>query len=218
MRSLEEGQGQMVNSVHGAGYPARRIVAALLLALIVSMGNQGVRSVAADTPDAMTMAATATPDALPVAPIPGLPVRLRIPKINVDAGIESVGMTPDGAMDIPADFHDAAWYQLGPRPGAPGNAVMDGHVDWITSPAVFWKLRNLTAGDEIRVLGDDGIERQFIVTGWETYAAGDVPMQRIFGPTDGAHLNLITCDSQSHFNRSTAEYAGNLVVYADAAP
>ncbi len=147
----------------------------------------------------------------------GQPVRLKIPAINVDAAVEDVGQTPDGAMDVPKDFNDTAWYDLGVRPGAPGNAVVDGHVDSTTGKAVFWDLRKLVSGDQIIVVGDDGVERPFVVTASEAYTRADVPLDRLFGPTAETHLNLITCDSSTAFDRTRGEYAGSLVVYARAA-
>ncbi|MDP1709741.1 MAG: class F sortase, partial [Candidatus Komeilibacteria bacterium] len=58
---------------------------------------------------------------------PGLPLRLKIPEINVDSVVEYVALTPDGAMDIPKNIGDVAWFNLGPRPGESGNAVIAGH-------------------------------------------------------------------------------------------
>lgn len=148
----------------------------------------------------------------------GLPVRLKIPAIAVDAAVEYVGKTPDGAMDAPQDYNNTAWYRLGPRPGEVGNAAIDGHVDSTTGPAVFWNLRTLQRGDAIIVTGDDGVERQFVVIVAETYARAEMPLERVFGPTAEVRLNLITCDATSAFDRTRGEYARNLVVYAEAAP
>ena len=153
----------------------------------------------------------------PVQPRVGQPVRLKIAAINVDAAMENVGQTPDGAMDVPKDFNNTAWYDLGARPGERGNAVIAGHVDSTTGKAVFWDLRKLVSGDHVVVVGDDGVERQFVVIASEAYARADVPLDRVFGPTTEAHLNLITCDSGSAFDRSRGEYAGNLIVYTRAA-
>jgi len=162
--------------------------------------------------------ATAAGDGSPMARDMGTPVRLEIPAINVDALIEAVGLTPDGAMDTPKDFLDTAWYQLGPRPGEQGNAVIAGHVDTIGGEAVFWNLRQLTPGDDIIVMSDDGIAHHFVVTGSEKYALGSAPLTEIFGPTDGVHLNLITCDPETPFNRASGEYGGHLIIHADAVP
>lgn len=161
----------------------------------------------------------------PVSPPPavssqgaGVPVRLKIPAISLDAAIESVGLTSANLMEVPTYYDEAAWYRLGPRPGERGNAVISGHVDSTTGGAVFWDLRKLIPGDTIGVVGDDGIERKFVVTASERYAPGDAPLTRIFGAADGAHLNLITCDADTPFDLASGSYAGHLLIYADAAP
>ena len=162
-----------------------------------------------------TATAIPTPTATPLPPV-GLPVHLKIPAIKVDTEVEHVGLTDDGAMDVPKNYDNVAWYNLGPRPGEPGNAVIDGHVDSKTRTAVFWDLRKLKPGDEIIVVGSDGVERKFVVKLLESYKRAEAPLDRIFGAAPGVHLNLITCDGV--FDRSRQEYDKNLVVYADAAP
>jgi hypothetical protein len=156
----------------------------------------------------------------PPAPAPprvGQPVRLKAPTIFLDAAVQQVGLAPDGAMDVPSNFEETAWYQPGARPGEPGNAVIDGHVDSQRGKAVFYDLRKLARGDEIIVVGDDNVERRFTVMETAAYPRDEVPLARVFGPTTGTHLNLITCDATSAFDRSHGEYAGNLIVYAEAA-
>ncbi len=162
--------------------------------------------------------ATAIPPTATPVPRVGQPVRLKIPVIKVDADIEYVGLTPDGAMDVPKDYSKTAWYAPGPRPGDQGNSAIAGHVDSKTGKAVFWDLPKLKAGDEVFVVGDDGAERRFVVTGRESYKRVDAPLQRIFGPTTDRHLNLITCDVGSGFDRATSEYGGNVVVYLEYVP
>jgi hypothetical protein len=154
----------------------------------------------------------------PVQARVGQPLRIQIPTIQVDAAVEKVGKTSDGEMDVPHDFNETAWYQPGPRPGEPGNAVIDGHVDSTTGKAVFWDLHKLTRGDQIIVVGDDGTQHRFAVTGVEAYAHANVPLDRVFGAAPGIHLNLITCDATSTFDFVHRQYADNLVVYADALP
>ncbi len=161
--------------------------------------------------------ATTPPTATPL-PRAGQPTRLRIPVIRVDAAIEYVGLTPDGAMDIPKAYANTAWYEPGTRPGDQGNAAIAGHIDSKTGPAVFWDLPKLAVGDEIFVVGDDGNERRFVVTGRESYRRTDAPLERIFGSTTARQLNLITCDPSSAFDRKKGEYASNVVVYAELAP
>jgi LPXTG-site transpeptidase (sortase) family protein len=214
------------SSVH-ARTSVLRIAFALMLLLgafsTVAPSAGGI--VNAATPPASTPAPGAPPRTFirrlggPVTAQPrvGQPVRLKIPTINVDAAVEDVGQTPDGAMDVPKDFNDTAWYDLGARPGEGGNAVIAGHVDSTTGRAVFWDLHKLVSGDILIVVGDDGVERQFVVTALESYARADVPLDRVFGPSGEKHLNVITCDATSVFDRARGEYAANLVVYAKAA-
>jgi len=49
-------------------------------------------------------------------------------------------------MAVPSVPSHVAWYSPGPAPGEPGDAVIDGHLDWTTGPAVFWNLGKLHAG------------------------------------------------------------------------
>jgi hypothetical protein len=163
---------------------------------------------------------TATPTATPIptpTPVPiGTPVRFKIPGIKVDTDVEQVGLTPDGAMDTPKNYDNVGWYTLGPKPGEPGNAVIAGHVDSKRGAAVFWDLRKLKPGDEVDVVGSDGVQRRFVVTLLEFYYRPEAPLQRIFGVAPGVHLNLITCAGTFHKDRQ--EYDQVLVVYTDLAP
>ncbi len=184
---------------------ATAVTALMLLGLLMAVGQPRV---AADD--------TVTPPPAVSGQGAGVPVRLKIPAINLDAAVEDVGLTPANLMDLPKQYDEAAWYRLGPRPGEPGNAVISGHVDSTTGIALFWDLRKLVPGDTIGVVGDDGIQRQFVVTASERYATGDAPLTRIFGAADGSHLNLITCDADTPFDRASGAYTGYLLVYADA--
>src|ERR1035437_8819740 len=92
-----------------------------------------------------------------VKPTSGLPIRLIIPKINVDAPFEYVGITPLGAMDVPKLPADVGWFNLGPRPGDNGSAVVAGHFGWKNNiPAVFDNLSKLQIGDEVNVIDEKG--------------------------------------------------------------
>jgi sortase (surface protein transpeptidase) len=119
-------------------------------------------------------------------------VRLRIPALGLMTAIEPVGLRA-GAMDVPTNVWHVGWLHLGPRPGDVGNAVIDGHLDSTTGPAIFRDLHNLRVGDTIYVTDRAGIERGFVVTDLHSYRLTDAPRARIFGPTTGRHLNLITC-------------------------
>ena len=147
------------------------------------------------------------------APEPIMPSRLQVPKMDVDAHIEHVGYTDDGRMDEPAEWEDVAWFQYGYFPGAPGNAVIAGHLDSDTGPAVFAGLYLLEPGDEVSVTGQDGEILTFVVTEVEVVDADNAPLDRIFGPSDTPKLNLITCEG--HFDPEEEDYDERLVVYTE---
>jgi len=153
----------------------------------------------------------AAPTATPTAVVPPLPTRLRIPKLKVDTSVEAVGRAADGTMDIPKNEKDVAWFQEGSRPGAPGNAAIAGHLDWIHGPAVFYNLGKLVKGDLVYATDAQGAERKFIVTEVAAYDFDKAPLLRVFGPGETANLNLITCNGS--FNRAVRNYSKRLVVY-----
>ncbi|MGH7861033.1 MAG: class F sortase [Candidatus Dormibacteraceae bacterium] len=148
---------------------------------------------------------------LPVTGSFSAPVEIVIPAIKLDARIESVGQDAAGAMGVPKDIHDAAWYQNGPAPGDPGDAVIDGHLDWYTGPAVFWNLGRLKPGDAIAVTLSNGTRVNFSTVATATYPyVSRVP--GLFATSGRPELSLITCagkwDAQAHL------YLSRLVVSA----
>jgi hypothetical protein len=162
-----------------------------------------------DRPVAQVPNYTAPP--VVVAPV-GAPVTLTIPAIGVSAPIEQVATNARGEMDTPKDPFSTAWYAPGARPGARGNAVIAGHVDYHgIGPVVFWSLRDLTPGAEVFVTDDAGKQRRFLVTSVEVYPADNAPLERIFGSTGDSNLNLISCIGD--FDPGSASYNNRIVVY-----
>ena len=142
------------------------------------------------------------------------PVQLNIETINVNAPISPVGLTPLGNMDISENPTELAWYQLGPKPGEEGSAVIAGHYGWKNGvPSVFNDLHTLVKGDTVSVDASDGSTKVFIVSRVATYAP-DQDATYIFKSDDGlAHLNLITC--QGAWNNSQRTYSERFVVFTD---
>lgn len=144
----------------------------------------------------------------------GLPVRIRIPKINLDAELESVGVTSEGAMDVPSDIRNAAWFNPGPRPGEKGSAVIDGHFGSKDGmAAVFRILYLLEKGDKVYVEDEHGAVTTFVVQGFRRYDP-DADAVNVFGSDDGkAHLNLITCEGV--WDEAEKTFSNRLVVFTD---
>jgi sortase A len=216
----------------------RRVLAFCVLILIVVTGcrsggdekstpvalvteTAAASATAVATPDATPTSApeivTPTPEPTPTPPPPPVaePVRLRIPRIGVDAHIIPVGVNRYGEMDSPHDAWSVAWYAPGFKPWEPGNAVMAAHVDYIrVGPAVFYNLKTLQPGDRVIVTAADQQVYEFEVKETHQYHPATAPVERIFGPNANKGLNLITCTGT--FNPRTGEYDQRTVVYTEA--
>ncbi len=149
------------------------------------------------------------------SPRPEVPLTLSIPSIGVNTSIEHVGLDKEKRMDVPKDPDNVAWYNLGPRPGEQGNAVIAGHLDSTTGPAVFYKLDQLKEGDELFVTASDQKQYRFVVTGKSAYPENEFPLQEVFGPSDIPRLNLITC--KGTFNKAIKSYSHRTVIYTQLA-
>ncbi|MGH7902938.1 MAG: sortase domain-containing protein [Candidatus Dormibacteraceae bacterium] len=159
-----------------------------------------------------------SPTAVPVPPstpaaatVGGSVDRLLIPSIGVSAHIEEVGVTPQNTIGVPANVRDVAWYDRGAFPGAPGDAIIDGHLDWYTGPAVFWNLARIKIGEPITVVLSDGRRVNFAVTAilslpFTSSAPGE------FDTSGPARLSLITCSGQ--WDAARHVYRDRLIVEA----
>jgi hypothetical protein len=143
------------------------------------------------------------------------PTRLRIPSLNVDTGLESLALDSSGALESPKQYGEAGWFANGTMPGDAGPAVIAGHVDSRTGPAVFFRLHELIPGAKVDV-ERDGKWLTFSVTAVERYPKTKFPSEKVYGPTPVAELRLITCGGT--FDTVRNSYRDNVVVYAVFAP
>lgn len=141
-----------------------------------------------------------------------IPATIEIPAINVKTNIEQVGTLKDGRMDVPKDPDNIGWYKPGTLPGDPGNAVLAGHVDDLTSPAVFYDLHKLVNGDKIIVKDQNGETLTFEVYDLKTFPRLDSPIEDIFGFSYASTLNLITCSGD--YDPNTTERSERTVIYS----
>ena len=149
---------------------------------------------------------------LPLSP----PVRVEIPAIGVSSSLVRLGLNPDRTMEVPGDFQVAGWFTGAPQPGQLGPAVIAGHVDSRTGPAVFYRLRDLRPGDQIRVVRADRRVVRFKVDSLASYPKQSLPPDAVYGATTTPALRLITCAGS--FDRSSRSYRDNLVVSATRVP
>jgi sortase (surface protein transpeptidase) len=147
---------------------------------------------------------------------PSVPVSIGIPAIGVQSAVISIGKAADGTLAVPQpgpNLNKAAWYEDSVTPGQDGPAVIEGHIDSVYGPSVFFKLGALRPGDQITVTRRDDSVVRFQVNAVRSYAThGDFPTEIVYGGDLGQPtLRLITC---SNFDDSTGHYVGNTVVYA----
>lgn len=144
----------------------------------------------------------------------GIPSKIIIPDIDVNASVEVVMMDMKGNMDVPKNPYNTAWYSLGYNPGEKGSAVIAGHYDTETgTPAVFWDLGKLNTGDAVTVIDTIGKELEFSVIRIERYPYNNFPIKEVFGSSDEPRLNLITCGGIWDKNAKT--YKERTVVYTE---
>jgi sortase (surface protein transpeptidase) len=159
-------------------------------------------------PEIGTLASTLHPANGPITPY-----RIRIPALGIDTLVEPVGTTASGLMDVPGNLWNTAWLRTGVKPGATGQAVIDGHLDSVKGSAIFSDLHQLHPGDRIYVSDADGRELTFSVNALEVLPLDGFPTLRVFGPAHGRLLNLITC--AGHFDLARRTYDHRLVVFAE---
>jgi hypothetical protein len=207
---------------------ARRLLFGLAVVLVAALATAGVATLRGGSDDRGDRAGVpaAASSSLPVGPLAvetvqaseaaqlPPPSRLRIGAIGVDSALESLDVDQAGALKVPTDYARAGWYAGGIAPGEVGPAVIAGHVDSASGPAVFYRLRDLKAGDEIEVArGDTWVKFRVIAT--ERYPKNEFPTDRVYRPTPVPELRLITCGGT--FDRSRRSYEDNIVVYAVSA-
>jgi hypothetical protein len=158
------------------------------------------------THDATLGALVAADTPVPVAVAAG-------PTSAISGPVVRAGVDPaTGELAIPADASVVAWYEYGPAPGQAGSAVLAGHVDWHGAPGIFFKLRDLEAGEPVTVTMSDGSVRGFHVVDTRLVDKPELPRAEVFARTGAPLLTLVTCGGR--FDSSTRHYLSNVVVTA----
>ncbi|MDC0769485.1 class F sortase [Streptomyces sp. HD] len=142
-----------------------------------------------------------------------VPVRLRIPAIEVDTPVIGLGLGPDGTVQVPPIEADdrAGWYRHSPTPGQVGPSVILGHVTvGGYGDGVFRHLARLHRGDRIVARREDGSSAEFAVSAVRTVTKADFPAEEVYGDVDRPELRLITCGGP----RDGEEYRDNVIVFA----
>ena len=140
------------------------------------------------------------------------PERIIISAIDVNAKVIDLGLNPNGTLEVPTNYAEAGWWSGGSQPGETGSAVIVGHVDSKTDPAVFYNLQQLMPGDLIQVVDRDGRVVNFEVERLKQVSKDNFPVREVYGMTSSPTLRLVTCGGK--FDRSSGHYLDNVIVFA----
>ena len=148
-----------------------------------------------------------------VEPLGEPPVRLLIPGLQIDAPVIAMGLDSNRHPEVPDDGYVVAWYTFSAAPGRGSNAVFSGHYDWYTPageplPGIFYRLRELTIGDEIMVTLDDGTEMRYRVTGNVSVPYEDPNVVKVMEPTTKDAITVVTCGG-TWVRDGSYRYGGN---------
>ena len=157
-------------------------------------------------------AGTVTPQTVGLPPAE--PELLDIPRLGAHSTLVPLGLNADDTIEVPpvARPMQAGWYRYGPTPGEVGPAVVLGHVDGGGQRGIFYRLKELSPGDEVVVSRKDGSTARFAVSRVQQVDKDRFPAEAVYGDTSEPELRLITCGGS--FDRAAHSYRDNIIVYA----
>ncbi|WP_227793247.1 class F sortase [Paenibacillus guangzhouensis] len=141
-----------------------------------------------------------------------IPNKILIPSVRIQTSVEPVGVLDNGQMEVPESTERVGILMNGVKAGEQGNAVIAGHVDNYTGPAIFYGLKKLKKDDPIILSDASGKYLVYKVLSVESFKTAEAPIDRVFGKTDESRLNLITCTGK--YDRKKKEHEKRLIVFA----
>lgn len=152
-----------------------------------------------------------SPNPTPVA----LPKRVEIPDINAESSLIETGINADDTIETPPveSPKQASWYNLSPRPGEVGPAIILGHVDGNGELGVFYRLHELKVGSTVKIQTHDGSWLSFEVYEVANFPKKQFPTDRVYGNTTEPELRLITCGG-AFGNAQPGHYDDNVIGFA----
>ncbi len=143
------------------------------------------------------------------------PTTVSVPSIGATSSLMDLGQNSDGSLAVPplTNPMQAGWYDKSPTPGSLGPAVILGHINGDGKPGIFYKLKDVRAGDQVMVARKDGQTAVFTVSHIDTVPKAAFPADQVYGDTPDAELRLITCGGV--FDPAARSYEANVIVYAN---
>ncbi|MEJ2870910.1 class F sortase [Actinomycetospora sp. OC33-EN08] len=177
------------------------IVVVALIGLVVA-GTSGSTSGSSGSSGVQLMAAST-------------PTTVSVPSIGAESSLIETGQQANGELEVPPlqTPMQASWYDKSPSPGTLGPSVILGHVNGYGKPGIFYKLKDVKAGDQVLVKRQDGQTGVFTVSNVDTVPKAAFPAEMVYGDTPDSQLRLITCGGV--FDPSAQSYEANVIVYAN---
>lgn len=169
--------------------------------------------------DDVVIYSTDKPDETPVKnyddfkAVSNTPRKISIRSIGIDGCIQKVGIDQNKAIAVPTNVHVAGWYVNSPSPGEKGVSVIDGHFQGRYSDAIFDKIKELTIGEDVKIILGDGSERNFKIVSVNNYSVREANTQQ-YNQLAGVNkqLTLITCGGR--YDTKTKSYDKRVIVRA----
>ncbi|MFI6482170.1 class F sortase [Nonomuraea sp. NPDC050663] len=145
------------------------------------------------------------------------PVRVMVPRLKIDAPVTGIGSGEKGRLEAPplGETNLVGWDRQSPVPGNPGAAVLVGHLDTKTGPAVFARLREVKPGDTLAVVRSDDQVVVYRATATQEVGKADFPVRKVFTSSGAPAIRLVTCGGRYDHDRGS--YDDNLIVYGEHA-
>jgi len=184
----------------------------MLGVVAIALTLAGCAATTSTTEGPPPLAEAAAPSVAELAASP--PTGIEIPKIGAKSSLVPLGLNADQTIEVPpvSTPMQAGWYKEGPTPGEIGPAVILGHVDGNKQAGIFFRLRELAAGDKISVARQDGHTATFTVQKVELDRKDSIPTDAVYGDTTTADLRVITCGGA--FDARAHSYVDNVIVFA----
>ncbi|TRW45476.1 class F sortase [Georgenia yuyongxinii] len=142
------------------------------------------------------------------------PSRVVYERLGIDMPVDPVGVTADGAMEIPPDAARSGWYRFGPGVAPEsGTAVVAAHAGSVATPhGPFYDLRDAAPGDRVQVSAADGRAGTYEVVAVERLAKATLDLTPYFRRDGEPRLVLATCGGE--WDEARRSYDDNIIVTA----
>lgn len=142
--------------------------------------------------------------------VPGVPRRLHIPALDVDAAVVPIRTSSPGLLVPPSDYTTVGWWVDGARPGSKhGTTIIAGHTVH-TGGGAFDHLGDLRPGDEV-IVGRNHRDLRYVVRRVSSFDKEVLAAraETVLGAGTEGRLALITCG-----NWTDSGYLSTVVVIA----